>query len=99
MSEAVDLYDKCLRDLEEIVGDDTTYLGQLERIGKQLFGKLFHGVYAADDIPNLSSAHPYAILNLDKTSEPGSHWVSIAHLEKGGDILFYDSFGRMHTSL
>ena len=34
----------------------------------------------------------YCILNLDKSYEPGSHWVGVCH-RKGGSVI-YDSFGR-----
>ena len=49
-----------------LIGDKTTYLSELLRIGKKLFGVKFKGVFPSDKIPKLNDLSPYAILNLDK---------------------------------
>ena len=75
-----------------------TYLDQLDKIGRKLFGTKFHGVYSSDKIPKLNMVKRYCILNLDKSTEGGSHWVALALL-KDGKTIFYDSFGRSHTKI
>jgi len=90
-------YNKILRLVKKRVGGKTTYLQQLDKAGKQMFGSKFHGVYPSDKIPKLTNKTPYAILNLDKSTEPGSHWISIAKV--GDHTIVYDSFGRHHTKI
>jgi len=80
-----------------ITGDTTTYLSELERVGNKLLGTNFKGVFASDRIPRLNELKKYCILNLDKTGEPGSHWVAIA--KDGKKTWVYDSFGRSHVKI
>lgn len=80
------------------VSNHTTYGDDLQNFAKKMFGKRFHGVYMIDHIPHtLSGARPYAILNLDATSDPGegSHWIAVAY-HTARQLLVYDSFGQMH---
>ena len=89
------LYDRKLKEIETYhTGDKTTYLGELNGVGKKLLGIRFKGVFPSDKIPRLNDLSPYCILNLDKSTEPGSHWIALA---KNGDkdhTMVYDSFGR-----
>jgi hypothetical protein len=86
------LYKMKLREIEKLTGDKTTYLTQLNGVGKKLLGVKFKGVYPSDKIPRLSDLAPYCILNLDTSKQSGSHWVALA---KDGDrSILYDSFGR-----
>lgn len=78
------------------LGNVVTYDDQLREYGTELFKKKFHGVYMRDRIPRtFSRARPYGVLNLDKFSEPGSHWIAVAYLGPGC-LLVYDSFGAQH---
>ncbi len=90
-------YNKILKSVKKRVGGKTTYLGQLDRAGKDIFGSRFHGVYPSDKIPKLTDRKPYAILNLDRSDEPGSHWIALAKV--GTNSIVYDSFGRHHTKI
>lgn len=91
-------YQKVLKYVENNkTGKDTTYSTQLEKVCRELFGINFKGVFASDRIPKLSSLKPYCILNLDRTGEPGSHWVALAKCD--GGAMFYDSFGRDNTTI
>lgn len=90
-------YNKILKSVKKRVGGKTTYLGQLDRAGKDIFGSRFHGVYPSDKIPKLTDRKPYAILNLDRSDEPGSHWIALAKV--GNNSIVYDSFGRHHTKI
>lgn len=92
-------YNQILNDyIYPLIGRDVTYDFQLMNIGKMLFDNKFKGVYPSDKIPKLTHKQPYAILNLDKSHEGGSHWVAVVKL-KNGDIMLYDSFGRPHTTI
>ena len=85
------IYNTILKDVvEPLIGNKTTYMNDLENLGKKMLGQKFIGVYPSDKIPTLKN-NEYAILNLDKSNESGSHWVAIA---KKGKTHFYDSFGR-----
>jgi hypothetical protein len=85
--------------MEEQLGTGVTYGGDLDRVGKQYLGKKFAGVYPADMLPLLTKKCPYAILNLDDSDEPGSHWIAVKYMGRGASgeterCLVYDSFGR-----
>lgn len=75
---------------------NTTYSDELEKLGKKLFGNKFKGVFASDQIPQLKNTE-MAIVNLDKSNEPGSHWVAI--YKSNNNIWIYDSFGRSTYSI
>ena len=91
-SEAEKLYNAYLKQIYKLIGNKTTYLTQLLGAGKKLLDIKFKGVFPSDKIPKLNDLSPYCILNLDRSNEPGSHWISLA---KDGDrTLIYDSFGR-----
>jgi hypothetical protein len=71
--------------------DQSTFNTELHAKGLDYFGKKFAGVFAADQIPRLPFGH-YAIANLDKSNQPGSHWIALARSPK--HYIVYDSFGR-----
>lgn len=75
-----------------VLGNGTTFSLDLDKIGRRMFGQKFAGVFASDMIPKLNNLKKFAILNLDKSTKPGSHWIAVA-FDKG-DLLVYDSFGR-----
>ena len=54
-------------------------------------------MYPSDHIPELTKEKPYAILNLDKSTESGSHWVAIAKVND--ETYIYDSFGRKNQQI
>jgi hypothetical protein len=92
------LYNKILKDIvKPFTGDQTTYLSELLGAGKKFLGVKFKGVYPSDKIPKLNDLAPYAILNLDTSKMPGSHWVAIA--KSGNDTYIYDSFGRSNIHI
>lgn len=49
------------------------------------------GVFPSDLIPKMKVGQ-YSILNLDKSGEPGSHWIAI--FKDKAKVWVYDSFGR-----
>ena len=93
---AEEYYNKVLKYIENNkTGKKTTYSDQLEKICRELFTVKFKGVFPSDKIPKLSSLAPYCILNLDKSTESGSHWVALSKCT--GGAMLYDSFGRDDT--
>ena len=87
---ANNLYKSSLSILRKQLGTSATYSTDLDKIGKHLFDVLWRGVFASDqDIPKTG----YAIINVDKSDESGSHWVAIC------DGIVYDSFGRKIKNL
>jgi hypothetical protein len=108
MEDVDKIYKTILTRVEKTLGSGVTYNTDLLQYGKDIFGKKFHGVYAADKLPKLTKTQPYAIINLDKSAEDGSHWVALAKTSSGGGerssksgdkIIFYDSFGRPNRSI
>ena len=93
------IYKNILNKIEKSIGNLTTYSTQLERLGKKLFGIKFRGVFASNQIPKLSDLTPYCILNLDKSTQPGSHWISISKTPSKQEIVIYDSFARKHNTI
>ncbi len=96
--QAEEEYRKYLKTVNDLVGNTTTYLSQLDKTSRSLFGVKFRGVFPSDKIPRLNDLKPYCILNLDKSDEPGSHWVALAKLPTD-ECLFYDSFGRGYKQI
>ena len=103
-SQAEQIYNTYLnKAVYPLTGKKTTYLSQILGAGHKLLGVKFKGVYPSDKIPKLNDLAPYAILNLDKSSESGSHWIAIAKLPQSfnrssgkttNESIIYDSFGR-----
>ena len=92
------LYERIFkRIIVPMVGNETTYQNELDKAGRKVLGTLFKGVYASDKIPMLNDLKPYAILNLDRSDEGGSHWIAIAR-DKDKTYI-YDSFGRKVTKI
>ena len=91
-------YKKILNKIvKPLIGNNTTYQNELEKAGIILFKSKFKGVFPSDKIPVLNHLKSYAILNLDRSTEPGSHWVAIA--TDGNKTYLYDSFGRKGTKI
>jgi len=94
---AMNLYNNILKDVEKLIGDDTTYSDDLEKAGHKLLGVHFKGVFPSDKIPKLNDIKKYAIVNIDSSKERGSHWMALA--KDGDKTYFYDSFGRYDTKI
>lgn len=85
-------FKKAKKRMVELIGhNNTTFDGELDVVGKKLFGRKFRGVFPSDKIPTLKESE-MAILNLDESDEPGTHWVAVYKNDR--EILIYDSFGR-----
>lgn len=89
-------YNEILKIMHSRLGNDSTYSDELLRTGLMYLGRKFKGVFPSDKIPRLTSLQPYAIINLDNSKQPGSHWVGVAYDSQSDNVIVYDSFGR-HT--
>lgn len=87
-----EIYKYSLKRIVKMIGsNDTTYSDQLHKVAKKLLGKEFSGVYAVDKL-RFPKGTRYAIINLDFSDQPGSHWIGV--VKEGKRLLIYDSFGR-----
>jgi len=89
--QAEQAYEQYLKQIESKYGNMETNSDELHKIGKKLFKRKFAGVFASDQIPQMRGGQ-YAIVNLDDSSQPGSHWVSL--VKESDKMYVYDSFGR-----
>lgn len=88
-----EIYKQAVKEICSMFGSaDETDEIELSKVGRHLFGDKFSGVYPADEEIDFSGKKCYAIINLDPSFMPGSHWVALI---KGKNKYFgYDSFGR-----
>lgn len=54
---------------------------------------LFRGVFALNKIPKVKKYPSAFIVNLDDSSQPGSHWVGM-YFNKRHHCDYFDSYGR-----
>ena len=76
-------------------GDGGLHAGEIDcLVSKLLVGVRWLGVFARDELPDLSSyIRPWClILNTDPKDQPGIHWLALYETIAGGIELF-DSFG------
>ena len=53
----------------------------------------FRGVYMRDSLPKKSGVHECGIMNFNKSSQPGSHWV--CYYRDPHHRIYFDSFGQI----
>lgn len=51
----------------------------------------FRGVFMIDELPREPWVNESAIVNLNTSKEPGSHWTS--YIKRGKQVWYFDSFG------
>ncbi len=51
----------------------------------------FRGVFPRDGLPDRPNEKECGVVNFNKSSEPGSHWV--AYYKNGDERKYFDSFG------
>jgi len=59
----------------------------------QAICQIYHGVFPIDKLPILHSLPAALVINLDDSTEPGSHWVAI-YIETKSSCEYFDSYGR-----
>ena len=82
--------------LMDILGSGSTNNEDLEKIGTYLFGGVFKGVYASDQMPLLKNKE-MCIINTDDSKGSGVHWI--ACYKYRNRTYVYDSFDRDVKSL
>ena len=53
----------------------------------------FRGVFMRDTLPDTPHDKECGVVNFNKSSEPGSHWV--AYYKDGDERIYFDSFGQV----
>ena len=64
---------------------------QLARAARSV--KFFRGVFMLDQLPRKPWVNESGVINLNKSSEPGSHWT--CYIKRGKEVKFFDSFGLL----
>ena len=91
------LYNKYVRKYKRDYGvKGSTYSDDLHKIGKQLFGKSFIGVFSVNTVPKKVKSGSYFIFNTEPIEKKGEHWVACY---KQGKYYIYDSFARDSSKL
>lgn len=99
-AKAEQLYKDTLKNIiYPLTGNKSTYMNDLDRVGRKLLGVKFKGVFPSDKIPKLNDLKPYCVLNLDKSTQPGSHWVALSKINGKNSCILYDSFGRSNKKI
>lgn len=57
----------------------------------------FRGVFMKNMLPKRPHYRERAIVNLDNSTGPGTHWV--AYKKLGNDVIYFDSFGDLQPPL
>ena len=60
---------------------------QLYTICKNLFGPIFEGVYAKNQLPVRNKPNRAFIINTDTSNLPGQHWIAVVVKENKGYIF------------
>lgn len=90
-AKAEKFYIQNLQSLQKKYNRKEKNTSELNKMGKYYFGKKYIGTYPSDMLPQMKHGQ-YAIVNLDNSSQPGTHWIAVA--KNGNKTLMYDSFGR-----
>ncbi len=85
------LFNFTLNLIQKDIGTDETDNIQLQKYIDKIGLSNFLGVYAIDTIPTMTN-NQSCIVNLDKSTQSGSHWISL-HKHKN-KIYMFDSFDR-----
>lgn len=109
-AEAEKIYNDTLNGIMyPILGKKLTWGRDLNKLGLKLFNGQFAGVFPSDRMPPLGlnpgggmvnstnvnkRSKLYAVMNLDNSQQPGSHWIGLAYHPPTQKIWVYDSYGR-----
>lgn len=66
---------------------------ELQRYAFCLKIPFFRGVFMKDNLPINIKLNETAVVNLDNTDGPGTHWVCYKKI--GKNVYYYDSFGNI----
>ena len=95
MSLGEQFYEQSLQIIRRFIPDNADE-NILTEAGKTMFKDRYRGTFAVNEIASMLNGGlkhgEMIIVNLDKRSSVGSHWIALVNHEK--DIILYDSFGR-----
>lgn len=77
---------------KEMKNNSTTYDIELYQFAKRIFDNKFIDVCPLDKISNKVG---YSIVNLDKTGQPGFHWIAMIK-KPNNKVIIYDSLGTLN---
>lgn len=60
--------------------------------------KGFDGVFSSDNAPLVTKVGKSIIINFDKRSEPGSHFIAV-YINKAGKCLYFDPLNITHIPI
>ena len=66
---------------------------ELIKYAKELNISDFRGVYMRDELPKKTWKKECGIVNFNKSTEPGTHWV--AYYKDGKNRFYFDSYGQV----
>lgn len=73
------------------------YDHEIIKFAKQLKIPYFRGVFMRDALPLYPKKNESAVVNLDDSTNYGTHWVCYA--KRGNQVKYYDSFGDLRPPL
>ena len=88
-------YETALRDVENIIGDNSTSNFRIDKICMQIIPN-YLGTFSSNNIPRMKN-NTCCIVNTDATNKPGTHWTCLFKYKD--KIYFYDSFARDYRIL
>jgi hypothetical protein len=53
---------------------------------------IYRGIFACDELPNITMRPSVVVVNTDRASQPGRHWICM-YFGEGGYGEYFDSFG------
>jgi hypothetical protein len=60
--------------------------------------KDYRGCFPKDQLPRKIKSREYAVVNLDDSTGPGTHWVAVVNDPKCDFVEFFDPFGMMPST-
>lgn len=66
---------------------------EVAKYAKELNIQNFRGVYMRDQLPARPRYHESAVINLDNSTGPGTHYV--AYVKRGRKVWYFDSYGDL----
>ena len=56
--------------------------------------EVYGGTFAVDKLPNPLAPNRLYIINLDESTQEGSHWCQASSMDSPLSVTYFDSFGR-----
>ena len=86
-----------VKKMKRTLGQGMTFGDELNKHMKKKFPKLYFGIFSQDTIPRRIPRKCYLIVNVDKRSQSGSHWLGL--YKNGKNVWVFDTFARKSSKL